>query len=78
MSDESKPRSETCACNYLQYAADDPQNPIRFDEVGRMYQFTYQEPDCVGLSVLLIYHCPFCGGAALRSRDHDTPSPQVR
>ena len=57
-----------CTCCYLQRAADDPANPIIFDELTSEYQFTYQEPGLEGRSMLVIYHCPFCGGAAPESR----------
>ncbi|MFH1269086.1 MAG: hypothetical protein ABIK89_25445 [Planctomycetota bacterium] len=59
---------EPCDCGYLQQAADDPDNPIVFDEETSEYQFTYHEPGHEGLSMLVIYHCPFCGGAAPESK----------
>jgi hypothetical protein len=59
---------EACICNYLDNAADDPENPIVFDQRTGEYQFTYQEPECEGRSSLVIYHCPFCGGAAPESK----------
>jgi hypothetical protein len=59
---------QRCACDYLQNAADDPDSPIIFDQRTGEYQFTYQEPDCEGLSSLVIYHCPFCGGVAPESK----------
>ena len=49
-------------------------NPIVFEETGRMYHFTYPDPECddddseCGLARLLIYHCPLCGGAAPKSK----------
>jgi hypothetical protein len=72
-----------CTCSYLQRAADDPSIPIVFDERTSEYQFTYQERDCEGPSMLVIYHCPFCGGAAPESRRHllfaaITPEEQER
>jgi hypothetical protein len=57
-----------CTCGYLERAADDPANPIVFDQQTSEYQFTYQEPGLDGRSMLVIYHCPFCGGAAPESR----------
>ena len=57
-----------CACDYLQRSADDPNNPIVFDADTGEYHFTYREPDCHGPSTLVIYHCPFCGGAAPESK----------
>ncbi|MCX7424952.1 MAG: hypothetical protein NTW96_04905 [Planctomycetia bacterium] len=59
-----------CTCGYLERAADDPANPIAFDERTFEYQFTYQESDHEGRSMLVIYHCPFCGGAAPESQRH--------
>jgi hypothetical protein len=59
---------EPCACDYLQTAADDPENPIEFDERTGEYQFRYfdQHGRCGGM--LIIYHCPFCGGTAPLSK----------
>jgi hypothetical protein len=59
-----------CGCGYLERAADDPAIPIVFDEQTSEYQFIYQEPDCDGRSMLIIYHCPFCGGKASESKRH--------
>lgn len=61
-----------CTCEYLQHAADEPRNPIVFDATTNEYQFRYPDPDpdCVGSAMLIIYHCPFCGGCAPESRRH--------
>ena len=61
---------EPCSCKYLQRAADDPRVPIIFDDSTGEYQYTYQEPKSSGLSTLIIYHCPFCGGTAPASKRH--------
>lgn len=53
---------EPCTCGYLQNAADVPDNPIVFDARTAEYQFAY------GGAMLVIYHCPFCGGAAPESK----------
>ena len=53
---------EPCTCSYLQRAADDPKNPIRFDTTTGEYQFLH------GDGMLVIYHCPFCGGTAPKSK----------
>ena len=53
---------ELCTCGFLQDAADDPRSPITFDAETAEYQFVY------GREMLLIYHCPFCGGAAPESK----------
>lgn len=55
---------ELCTCNYLQNAADDPRNPIAFDADTGEYQFQHDGAN------LVIYHCPFCGGAAPDSKRH--------
>lgn len=56
-----------CTCGYLQRAADDPDVPIQFEASTGEYQFTYQT-EVWGPSMLVIYHCPFCGGAAPESK----------
>ncbi len=53
---------KSCQCNYLQRAADNPENPIRFDQRTSEYQFVF------GDGRLRIFHCPFCGGAAPESK----------
>lgn len=53
---------EPCKCGYLQNAADDPSNPIAFDAQTAEYQFSFDG------AMLVIYHCPFCGGAAPESK----------
>ncbi len=73
-----------CECRYLQDAADDPDLPIMFDESTGEYQFQYYEQNPTRLqhlsrviwntkpqhAMLVIYHCPFCGGAAPKSKRH--------
>ncbi len=59
---------QPCTCDYLQNAANDDANPIIFDEKTSEYQFAYHEPGLDGPSTLIIYHCPFCGGAAPESK----------
>lgn len=59
--------SADCTCGYLQRAADDPDVPIQFEASMGEYQFAYQT-EVWGPSMLIIYHCPFCGGAAPRSK----------
>jgi len=51
-----------CSCSYLQNAADDRNNPIVFDASTSEYHFTFDNHK------LTIYHCPFCGGAAPKSK----------
>jgi len=57
-----------CKCRWLQDAADDPLQPIVFDKKTNEYQIRYREPDEINHSMLIIYHCPFCGGAAPMSK----------
>jgi hypothetical protein len=57
----------SCTCEYLQRAADDPDSPIVFDERMGEFQFTYHDADEI-LQQLMIYHCPWCGGVAPRSK----------
>ena len=56
-----------CSCGYLQRAADDPDVPIRFEASTGEYQFIYPA-EVGGQATLIIFHCPFCGGAAPRSK----------
>lgn len=59
-----------CECGYLPRSADDPDLPIAFDTLTGEYQFKYRERlgDQDGAAMLVIYHCPFCGGAAPKSK----------
>jgi hypothetical protein len=57
-----------CKCGHLRRAADDPRMPIVFDELTGEFHFQYREDDANGFSTLIIYHCPFCGGAAPKSK----------
>lgn len=52
-----------CKCSWLQQASDEPTVPVRFrEEVGE-----YQVENRDG-GYLVIRHCPWCGGAAPRSK----------
>jgi hypothetical protein len=64
---------EPCACGSLEHAADDPRSPIMYDARLNEFHFEYPSPcgdsDCGrGKASLMIYHCPFCGGAAPKSK----------
>lgn len=59
-----------CKCGYLQRAADDPDVPVVFDERVGEYHFAYFEPGSNTPATLIIYHCPYCGGAAPESKRH--------
>jgi hypothetical protein len=54
-----------CTCRYLEHAADDPEMPIVWNEQVGEFQFRYGRR---GREMLIIYHCPFCGGAAPKSK----------
>ncbi len=72
---------ELCCCDYLERAAIDPESPIEFDTVTNEYQFKFQGPGGKGKGSLIIYHCPFCGGAApesLRSALFETVTSSER
>ena len=53
-----------CDCGYLRRMADDPVRPIVFDDATGEYHFQYRSDDGEDSACLVIYHCPFCGGAA--------------
>lgn len=53
----------SCKCGWLERAADEPVNPVYFDAKMREYQLRHSDG---GYS--LLYHCPWCGGAAPPSR----------
>ena len=57
-----------CKCGYLRRAADDARQPIVFDKLTGEYHFRYREGESDGYSTLILYHCPFCGGAAPKSK----------
>ena len=59
-----------CTCGYLQRAADDPRLPIVFDPLTCEFHFRYSEAAGGVAATLVIYHCPFCGGAAPKSKRH--------
>ena len=56
---------EPCGCDFLDREADDPDTPIVFDEQLKEYRF---ECPSSKHGSILIYHCPFCGGAATESK----------
>jgi hypothetical protein len=64
---------EPCGCGFLERAADDPNSPVRFSPSVGEYQIDFPSP-CSGetcpeaKAYLVIYHCPFCGGAAPPSK----------
>jgi len=60
--------SEPCKCGYLQESASDSTSPIIFDDKTGEFQFSFIGKGLDGPSILIIYHCPFCGGAAPESK----------
>jgi len=53
----------TCNCEWLERKADDPTTPIEFDAKLNEYHIV-----CGPKNFLMIYYCPFCGGAAPKSK----------
>lgn len=60
--------TEPCTCKYLERAADEPENPIVFHQQTGEFHFSYTDPADGVPQMLIIYHCPFCGGAAPPSK----------
>jgi hypothetical protein len=59
---------EPCTCGYLHNRAVEPENPIEFDEATNEFQLKYFDNQDNCPAMLVIYHCPFCGGAAPKSK----------
>jgi hypothetical protein len=62
-----------CTCGVLEQEANDPDSPIVFDVQMNEYHFEYPSPcageDCdTAKAQMMIYHCPFCGGATPPSK----------
>ena len=75
-------RIAPCKCGYLQRQANHPDSPIRFDAELNEYHFTHRT-STGGEAKMMIYHCPFCGGRAPKSRRSElfyrlTRAEQVR
>jgi hypothetical protein len=56
-----------CTCKYLERASEEPEVPIVFDAEMNEYHLAN-----VGKNrgYTMIYHCPWCGGAAPRTKRH--------
>jgi hypothetical protein len=52
-----------CSCKWLERTAAEPDDPVVFDEQAGEYHIAKPHG-----GYLVIYHCPFCGGAAPSSR----------
>jgi hypothetical protein len=55
----------SCTCQFLERVADEPDVPIVFDTRMNEYHLTSLGKN---RGYTMIYHCPFCGGAAPRSK----------
>ncbi len=60
-------RIAPCKCGFLENHAGDPDSPIRFDAQMNEYHFVYATSQG-GEARMNIYHCPFCGGRAPKSK----------
>src|ERR1041385_958088 len=60
-------RIRPCKCGYLERQSNHPDSPIRFDPELNEYHFVYATK-AGGEAKMMIYHCPFCGGRAPKSR----------
>ena len=54
--------TKLCACRWPHDVAAEPENGVAFDKETKAYVFLTR-----GGGTLMIYHCPFCGGAMPRS-----------
>lgn len=63
---------QPCTCGFLERQANNPASPIVFDTMHNEYHIEHSSScggECSpGKGYLLIYHCPFCGGAAPESK----------
>ena len=55
-----------CTCGFLARCAKDPTMPITWDERLNEFHITHSHGDSTG--EMMLYHCPFCGGALPPSR----------
>jgi hypothetical protein len=60
-------RIAPCKCGFLEREANHPDWPIRFDPELNEYHFIHRT-STAGEAQMMIYHCPFCGGRAPKSR----------
>jgi hypothetical protein len=59
------PTAPPCDCGWLDRAADDPSIPVAFDAEVNEYQLVTSGHS---KGRMPIYHCPFCGGSAPKSK----------
>jgi len=73
--------SMPCRCGFLERQANHPDSPIRFDPELSEYHFVHRTSKG-NESRMMIYHCPFCGGKAPKSRRdnlfHRLPLAEMR
>ena len=55
-----------CTCGFLENSAADASSPFSFD--AHLKEFHLEYVGVYGKASIVIYHCPFCGGAAPESR----------
>jgi hypothetical protein len=55
--------AEPCGCGWLERESNEPDSPVRFDPVLNEYNIIRG-----GGAELRVYHCPFCGGSAPKSK----------
>src|SRR5579864_1821424 len=63
-------RIAPCKCGFLERQANHPDSPVRFDAKLNEYHFIHRMSTGEE-AVMMIYHCPFCGGRAPKSRRGD-------
>jgi hypothetical protein len=60
-------RIAPCKCGFLELHANHPDSPIRFDPKLNEYHIIHRTSTSEE-AMMMIYHCPFCGGRAPKSR----------
>jgi hypothetical protein len=63
MRDMPDENAEPCGCRWLEREASEPESYVKFDAVLNEYHILRRDG-----GYCLIYHCPFCGGAAPKSK----------
>jgi hypothetical protein len=63
-------RIAACKCGFLERQANHPDSPIRFDSKLNEYHFIHRTSTSEE-AMMMIYHCPFCGGRTPKSRRDD-------
>jgi len=63
-------RIAPCKCGFLEREANHADSPVRFDAKLNEYHFIHRMSTGEE-AMMMIYHCPFCGGRAPKSRRGD-------